>query len=108
MHLWQGENVLIHGGTSGVGSIGIQLLKAMGHDVYATAGSQEKCLAAMSFGANGCFRYDDPELKERVLNATGRRMSTAFLTCPLARTSIRIWRCSPLRGALPSFRQGAE
>jgi len=73
MHLSPGENVLIHGGTSGVGSIGIQLLKAMGHDVYATAGSDEKCLAATSFGANGCFRYDDPELKERVLNATCRR-----------------------------------
>jgi NADPH:quinone reductase-like Zn-dependent oxidoreductase len=73
MHLSQGENVLIHGGTSGVGSMGIQLLKAMGHDVYATAGSDEKRLAAMSFGASGCFHYDDPELPERVLNATCRR-----------------------------------
>jgi len=39
----------------------------------ATAGSDEKCLAAASFGADGCFRYDDPQLKEKVLNATRRR-----------------------------------
>jgi NADPH:quinone reductase len=73
MHLSPGESVLIHGGTSGVGSIGIQLLKAMEHDVYATTGSDEKCLVATSFGADSCFRYDDPELKEKVLEATHGR-----------------------------------
>jgi NADPH:quinone reductase len=62
---------LIHGGTSGVGSIGLQVLKALGHDVFATAGTAEKCAAALRFGARAAFDYNDPQLATRVLEATG-------------------------------------
>lgn len=73
MQLAPGESALIHGGTSGVGSIGLQLLRALGHDVYATAGTAEKLAAALQFGARAAFDYNHPQLAARVLEATGQR-----------------------------------
>ena len=49
--LKRGESVLIHGGTSGIGTTAIQLAKAFGATVYATAGSREKCEACEALGA---------------------------------------------------------
>jgi NADPH2:quinone reductase len=46
-----GERVLVHGGSSGIGVNAIQLLKARGHKVFATAGSEEKCNACAALGA---------------------------------------------------------
>ncbi|MGO8658028.1 NAD(P)H-quinone oxidoreductase, partial [Rhizobium ruizarguesonis] len=43
--LTEGETVLIHGGSSGIGTTAIQLARAFGAEVYATAGSKEKCEA---------------------------------------------------------------
>jgi NADPH:quinone reductase len=64
-----GENFLIHGGSSGIGITAIQLAKAFGAKVFATAGSKEKCEACVSLGADECINYkeDDFEiaLKER-------------------------------------------
>ena len=48
-----GESVLIHGGSSGIGTTAIQLAKAFGARVYATAGSTAKCEACMKLGADG-------------------------------------------------------
>lgn len=45
-----GERVLIHGGTSGVGSLGIQMMQALGSDVWATVSTPEKAAAVESFG----------------------------------------------------------
>ena len=47
-----GETLLIHGGTSGIGSLAIQMFAARGHAVFATAGSDEKCEACKSLGAS--------------------------------------------------------
>jgi len=52
-----GESVLIHGATSGVGVFAVQLLSALGHPVYATSGSAEKCALALSLGARRAFNY---------------------------------------------------
>lgn len=52
-----GESVLIHGGTGGVGSFAIQLLKAHGATVFVTAGSEEKCQAARDLGADVAVNY---------------------------------------------------
>ncbi|RKP47152.1 NAD(P)H-quinone oxidoreductase [Pararobbsia silviterrae] len=52
-----GESVLIHGGTSGVGSLAIQVLTARGHAVYATCGSDEKCAISRTLGAVDAFNY---------------------------------------------------
>jgi putative PIG3 family NAD(P)H quinone oxidoreductase len=56
-HLTSGETVLIHGGTSGIGTTAIQLAKAFGARVMTTAGSDEKCQAATALGADHAFNY---------------------------------------------------
>jgi putative PIG3 family NAD(P)H quinone oxidoreductase len=71
--LQAGERVLIHGGTSGVGSIAIQLLSAFGHEVYATCGTDEKCETARSLGARAAFNYRTEDFARRTLEATGQR-----------------------------------
>jgi len=55
--LQAGETILIHGGTSGIGTTAIQLAKAFGARVFATAGSDEKCEAARTLGAEHAFNY---------------------------------------------------
>jgi NADPH2:quinone reductase len=67
--LQRGETVLIHGGTSGVGSLAIQALKALGYRVFATCGSEDKRQAACQFGADGAFNYSSPGLARDILTA---------------------------------------
>ena len=55
--LQAGETILIHGGTSGIGTTAIQLAKAFGARVFATAGSDEKCEACRQLGAEHAFNY---------------------------------------------------
>lgn len=55
--LQAGEMFLVHGGTSGIGTTAIQLAKAFGARVIATAGSQEKCDACLSLGADHAINY---------------------------------------------------
>ncbi len=55
--LTAGETILIHGGTSGIGTTAIQLAKAFGARVFATAGSDEKCAACVTLGAEQAFNY---------------------------------------------------
>lgn len=52
-----GETILIHGGTSGIGTTAIQLAKAFGARVFTTAGSDEKCEAARGLGAEHAINY---------------------------------------------------
>jgi len=52
-----GETALIHGATSGIGVFAIQLLRALGHPVYASSGSDEKSAFARSLGATRVFNY---------------------------------------------------
>ena len=73
MRIAPGETALIHGGTSGVGTIAIQLLRALGHDVHATAGTAEKRQAALSLGCTAAFDYAAPDLARQILAATGDR-----------------------------------
>lgn len=70
--LGPGQSVLIHGGTSGVGSIAIQLLRALGHPVYATCGSDSKAQAARQLGANLAINYRTQDFVREVLEATGQ------------------------------------
>ena len=55
--LQPGETFLIQGGTSGIGYTSIQLAKAFGSPVLATAGSDEKCKACVEFGADRAINY---------------------------------------------------
>src|SRR5205085_7834172 len=53
--LQAGEHLLVHGGSSGIGITAIQLSKAFGARVFATAGTDEKCAACISLGADICI-----------------------------------------------------
>ncbi len=52
-----GENILIHGGSSGIGTAAIQLAKSFGAQVYTTAGSDDKCGYCLSLGAKVAINY---------------------------------------------------
>ncbi|TGR69933.1 NAD(P)H-quinone oxidoreductase [bacterium M00.F.Ca.ET.194.01.1.1] len=69
--LTEGETVLIHGGTSGIGTTAIQLAKAFGAEVYATAGSAEKCEACVKLGAKRAINYRGEDFAEVVKSETG-------------------------------------
>ncbi len=65
-----GEKFLIHGGSSGIGITAIQIAKALGATVYATAGSAEKCKACEELGAAKCINYKEEDF-EMVLKDEG-------------------------------------
>ena len=66
-----GETVLVHGGTSGIGTAAIQLLAALGHKVFTTAGSAEKCAAALRLGAARAINYRQEDFVAVIKDATG-------------------------------------
>jgi NADPH:quinone reductase len=68
-----GESVLIHGGTSGVGTLATQVLTVLGHLVYATCGTDEKCAMAEKLGADKAFNYRTLAFAKAVLAATDGR-----------------------------------
>lgn len=72
-HLRPGESILIHGGSSGIGTTAIQLARALGSRVFATAGSAEKCAACEALGAEECFNYRDVDFVAAVKELTGGR-----------------------------------
>ena len=71
--LTEGETVLIHGGTSGIGTTAIQLAKVFGAEVFATAGSAEKCAACEKLGAKRAINYREEDFVEVIREETGKR-----------------------------------
>ncbi|MBY5645401.1 NAD(P)H-quinone oxidoreductase [Rhizobium leguminosarum] len=69
--LTEGETVLIHGGSSGIGTTAIQLARAFGAEVYATAGSKEKCEACERLGARRAINYRTEDFAEVIKAETG-------------------------------------
>jgi putative PIG3 family NAD(P)H quinone oxidoreductase len=65
-----GETVLIHGGTSGIGTAAIQLCVARGHKVFSTAANAEKCAAIEKLGGHA-INYKEQDFVEVVKTATG-------------------------------------
>jgi len=68
-----GESLLVHGGSSGIGTTAIQLAKAFGATVYVTAGSEEKCQACLELGADAAINYRDEDFVERISELTKER-----------------------------------
>ncbi len=68
--LQEGESLLVHGGSSGIGTTAIQMAKARGARVFITAGSQEKCKACEELGADLAINYRDEDFVEAVKAAT--------------------------------------
>jgi putative PIG3 family NAD(P)H quinone oxidoreductase len=71
--LKRGESVLIHGGSSGIGTTAIQLARAWSARVFATAGSADKCRACEQIGAERCFNYHEVDFAASVHELTGGR-----------------------------------
>jgi putative PIG3 family NAD(P)H quinone oxidoreductase len=71
LNLREGESILIHGGGSGVGTMAIQVAKAMGAKVAVTAGSQAKLNTCASLGADLLINYKDEDFVEKVNSAFG-------------------------------------
>ncbi|MBB4288941.1 NADPH2:quinone reductase [Rhizobium leguminosarum] len=69
--LTEGETVLIHGGSSGIGTTAIQLARAFGAEVYVTAGSREKCEACEALGAMRAINYRTEDFAEVIKTETG-------------------------------------
>jgi putative PIG3 family NAD(P)H quinone oxidoreductase len=66
-----GEKVLVHGGTSGIGTMAILLGKAFGLEVVVTCGSEAKCEAARAIGADLAINYREADFVEAVKDHTG-------------------------------------
>ncbi|HEX9184285.1 MAG TPA: NAD(P)H-quinone oxidoreductase [Burkholderiales bacterium] len=66
-----GETLLVQGGSSGIGVTAIQMAKATGNRVFATAGTDEKCAACVKLGAEAAFNYKTQDFVAGVKAATG-------------------------------------
>lgn len=64
--LRKGESLLVHGGSGGIGTTAIRLAKLLGADVYATAGTQEKCDICIQLGASQCVNYKEHDFAEQL------------------------------------------
>jgi NADPH:quinone reductase len=68
--LASGESLLVHGGSSGIGTTAILMAKAQGARVFATAGSGRKCAACLALGADRAINYHDEDFVAAVQDAT--------------------------------------
>ena len=71
--LTPGETLLIHGGSSGIGTTAIALGKAFGARVFVTAGTAEKCAACVQLGADRAINYREADFVKELLEATDKR-----------------------------------
>jgi putative PIG3 family NAD(P)H quinone oxidoreductase len=104
--LGPGESVLLHGGTSGVGTLAIQVLSALGHPVFATCGSLDKVEAAQRLGARRAFSYRDDDYVAGVRAATQGRGVDVILDMSGGRHSARDVEALARRGRLVHLSPG--
>ncbi|AGF47056.1 NADPH2:quinone reductase [Candidatus Kinetoplastibacterium desouzaii TCC079E] len=69
-HLSVGDSLLVHGGSSGIGVMAVQIAKALGYYVYATAGTDRKVIAVESLGAVKCINYKNEDFVDKILELT--------------------------------------
>jgi NADPH:quinone reductase len=105
-----GETVLIHGGSSGIGVTAIQLAKALGARVFATAGSAEKCQACLDLGADAAINYREQDFVEEVKRLTDGKLVDVVLDMVGGDYFQRNLRCLAMDGRLViiAFLGGAE
>lgn len=77
--LQPGETLLVQGGTSGIGVTAIQLAKAAGATVIVTAGSDDKCAACVSLGADHAVNYRSHDFVAEVKRLTGGKGADVIL-----------------------------
>ena len=64
--LQEEETVLIHGGASGIGTLGIQVARTLGSEVFTTAGTEEKCRFLEQLGASRAFNYTSEDFEQEL------------------------------------------
>ncbi|HXW73101.1 MAG TPA: NAD(P)H-quinone oxidoreductase [Methylocella sp.] len=74
-----GETLLVHGGSSGIGSTAIQMAKQFGARVIATAGSDAKCAFCKTLGADEAFNYKTQDFVEEVRRVAGKNAVNVVL-----------------------------
>jgi putative PIG3 family NAD(P)H quinone oxidoreductase len=81
MRAWlrSGETLLVHGGSSGIGTTAILLAKAFGARVITTAGNADKCAACLKLGADVAIDYKQEDFVARTLEATGGQGADVIL-----------------------------
>jgi NADPH2:quinone reductase len=97
--LAEGESILVHGGTSGIGTTAIQLARAFGATVFATAGSDEKCAACERLGARA-INYRTSDFVAAIREATAGRGVDVVLDIVGADYLQRNVECLALHGRL--------
>ncbi len=108
--LSRGETVLVHGGSSGIGTTAIQLAREFGATVFATAGSVDKCLACQRLGAAAAIDYRAQDFVEEVKRLTDGRGVDVILDMVGGDYIARNLRCLALDGRLVqiAFLQGSK
>jgi NADPH2:quinone reductase len=77
--LQPGETLLVHGGSSGIGTTAIMMARVWGARVFATAGSADKCRACEDLGAERAINYREEDFVEAVLAATDKHGADVIL-----------------------------
>jgi putative PIG3 family NAD(P)H quinone oxidoreductase len=95
-----GETLLVHGGTSGIGTMAIMLGKAFGLRVIATCGSEEKCEAARRIGADIAIDYKAKDFVDEVLAFTGGTGADVILDMVAGAYTPRNLKCLAADGRL--------
>ena len=98
--LAEGESILVHGGSSGIGTTAIQLARAFGATVYVTAGSKAKCDACLALGADAAIDYRDEDFVERIGALTGGRGVDVVLDMVAGDYVARNLKCLAVEGRL--------
>ncbi len=95
-----GEWLLVHGGTSGIGTTAIQLAKAFGAHVIVTAGSDEKCTACRDLGADVAVNYRTEDFVEAAKAATGGKGVEVILDMVGGSYVPRNWNAAAVEGRI--------
>jgi NADPH:quinone reductase len=98
--LQKGETILVHGGTSGIGTTAIQLAHAFGARVVATAGSDEKCAFCRKIGADEAINYRSQDFAaevKRITEGKGVELILDMVGGPYLEKNVR---CLALEGRL--------
>lgn len=105
-----GERLLVHGGTSGIGTTAIQMAKARGAIVYATAGGPDKVAACRALGADAAIDYRSQDFVAEIKALTGGAGVDVILDMVGGDYIARNLRCLAVEGRLVqiAFLQGAK
>jgi putative PIG3 family NAD(P)H quinone oxidoreductase len=108
--LEKGETLLVHGGSSGIGTTAIQMASRLGARVLTTAGSAEKCAACERLGADKAINYRETDFVEAVKALTGGKGVDVILDMVGGDYIDRNIRCLALEGRLVQigFQKGAK